>query len=246
MARAEGRMDRRSFFLDMAALSGSLALPMTASPRVFHADFRALAALDDEWQVATWFNGHPFGGPFSRERVALDADGLLLGFGGPAGTCAEVRTRRFWMHGDFSAEMRPANVPGSISAFFLYVGVAGTTTHHEIDIEFIGGTTMLHTNYWIAGRQHPVDIDLSALGIDPYDAVRTYGFSWSADGIAWHATGHAGERITLRRERACIAEPMQLMMNAWHGDNRGHARDFPGSYGGGAGTACYRRVRMQG
>jgi beta-glucanase (GH16 family) len=141
--------------------------------------------------------------------------------------------------------MRPANVRGSISSFFLYAGVAATNSHFEIDIEFIGGTSLLHTNYWIHGRNFPLDFDLAKRGIDPYAGSRRYRFIWAEEEIAWQVQTDAGDWLELRRESARIDTPMQLMMNAWHGDNVGYSKDFPGPYDGSDGVAQYRFLSIE-
>lgn len=200
--------------------------------------------LGDAWQVATWANGPPFGGAFSREQVGHEKGLLSLGFDGAAGTAAEVRTRQFWQYGRFTVEMRPAPVAGSVSSFFLYTGVAAAASHHEIDIEFLGSRPMLHTNVWVGGQPSPKDIDLRRLGIDPFARSRLYAFEWQPDSITWRVMGDDGNWLDVRREEIRLGVPMQLMMNAWYGDNQGDALAFPGYYRGEAGKTEYRMVRI--
>lgn len=209
---------------------------------LFFDDFSGKGGLGNAWEIATWVNGHPFGCTFSSQDVSKSKGLLSLSFSGNSGKCAEVRTRQRWQYGKFVVDMKPANVRGTVSSFFLYEGVAGTATHHEIDIEFIGGTSLLHTNYWIAGMQHPVDIDLAALGIDPYQRSRQYSFVWQPDSIAWHVMDDAGLWVEIRREYVALAVPMKLMMNAWYGDNLDSALYFPGYYDGTGGKAQYSSV----
>lgn len=218
---------------------------MSAQPgQVFYDDFSGKGGLGSAWEIATWVNGHPFGCTFSSQDVLQGKGVLRLSFSGNSGKCAEVRTKQYWKYGSFEVDMKPADVRGTISSFFLYDGVSRTTSHHEIDIEFIGGTSLLHTNFWIAGMQYPRDIDLSVLGIDPYQRSRKYGFDWRPDAIVWRVMNDAGEWIEVRREAANLAVPMKLMMNAWYGDNLDTARDFPGYYDGSSGKAEYSSVRI--
>lgn len=210
--------------------------------QVLFDDFSGSGKLDSAWDIAYWVNGHPFGCTFSDLNVSKNKGMLSLSFSGDSGKCAEVRTKRFWQYGSYIVEMKPANVKGTISSFFLYDGVAGSSSHYEIDIEFIGGTTLLHTNYWIAGKQHPVDIDLAKLGINPYKSLRRYAFSWQPDAIAWFVMDDAGAWVEIRREYTALSAPMQLMMNAWYGDNMDSALYFPGYYDGTKGVAQYGSV----
>lgn len=210
--------------------------------QVFYDDFSARGKLGSAWHIATWVNGHPFGCTFSDQDVTKTKGLLTLSFSGNSGKCAEVRTRQFWQYGTFIVDMKPANVRGTISSFFLYAGKAGTETQFEIDIEFIGGTSLLHTNYWVGGRPYPLDIDLGKLGIDPYAASRRYSVVWQPDTIVWYVTDNAGQWLEVRREQVAISAPMQLMMNAWYGDNTGWAVHFPGYYDGTPGKAEYRSV----
>jgi len=212
------------------------------STQVFYDDFSSKGGLGRAWDVATWVNGHPFGCTFSGQDVSRSKGVLRLSFSGNSGKCAEVRTRQYWQYGSFVVDMKPANVRGTISSFFLYDGVARTSSHHEIDIEFIGGTSLLHTNVWIAGVQYPRDIDLATLGIDPYLRSRKYGFAWQPDAVVWNVMNDAGQWIEVRREPVSLAVPMKLMMNAWYGDNLDSALYFPGYYDGTSGKAEYSSV----
>ncbi|HEV2611030.1 MAG TPA: family 16 glycosylhydrolase [Noviherbaspirillum sp.] len=229
----------------LAVLGMTIGLNANAQmTNLFFDDFSGKGGLGDAWEIATWVNGHPFGCTFSNQEVSRGKGALSLGFSGNSGKCAEVRTRRSWQYGRFVVDMKPANVPGSVSSFFLYDGAAATSTHHEIDIEFIGGTSLLHTNYWIAGRQYPVDVDLAALGIDPYQRSRQYSFTWRPDSIVWHVMDDTGRWTEIRREYVTLAAPMKLMMNAWYGDNLDSALHFPGYYDGTSGKAQYSMVRI--
>ncbi|WP_420473279.1 family 16 glycosylhydrolase [Noviherbaspirillum sp. ST9] len=210
--------------------------------QVFYDDFSNKGKLGAAWDIASWVNGHPFGCTFSEQDVSKSKGMLTLSFSGSSGKCAEVRTKQFWRYGTFIVDMKPSDVKGTISSFFLYDGKAGTESHFEIDIEFIGGTTLLHTNYWIGGRQDPLDVDLTTLGINPASALRRYSFVWQPDSIAWHVMNDAGQWVEIRRVYVALAAPMKLMMNAWYGDNTGSAIYFPGYYDGTPGKAEYSSV----
>jgi beta-glucanase (GH16 family) len=226
---------------------GSAAIPMAASAQikqVFFDDFFSKNIVGSAWQISSWVNNHPFGCTFSSQDVSVNKSLLTLSFSGNSGKCAEVRTYNSWQYGTYVVSMKPANVAGTVSSFFLYTGVAGTTSHYEIDIEFLGGTSILHTNVWLAGQQNSLDVDLSALGINSYKSLRKYGFSWTSSGIAWSVMNDAGQWVLLRQVAVPAMPPMQLMMNAWYGDNMDTALQFPGYYAGQAGSAQYDSVSI--
>ncbi|WP_194715181.1 family 16 glycosylhydrolase [Noviherbaspirillum soli] len=225
----------------LLALAGFTTTLNAQTTQVFFDDFYG-RALSSAWQIATWVNGPPFGCTFSSQDVHVSKSQLSLSFSGNSGKCAEVRTTKYWQYGAFVVDMKPSAVPGTVSSFFLYDGVAATASHYEIDIEFVGGSGLLHTNYWTAGQQHPQDIDLRAMGIDPYKTSRRYSVSWQADVIVWHVMNDAGQWVEVRRAAAAISAPMRLMMNAWYGDNIGTALLFPGYYVGQQGAAQYDSV----
>lgn len=215
-----------------------------AQTTLFSDSFDQKNGLSSNWQISTWVNGHPFGCTFSNQDVSTSKGNLNLSFSGNSGKCAEVRTNRYWQYGSFMVNMKPANIKGTVSSFFLYTGVAGTSTHYEIDIEFLGGSNILHTNYWIAGQQYPLDIDLSKYNINPYKSLRNYAFDWRENSIVWYAASDSGQWIELRRVAASVPAQMQLMMNAWYGDNLDSALYFPGYYSGQAGSVQYGAVSI--
>lgn len=226
----------------LCAVTMGAGTNVNAQTTQFFDDFSPNSNLSSKWDIATWANGHPFGCTFSSQNVSKNQGLLKLSFSGSSGKCAEVRTKQFWQYGQFVVDMKPSNVNGTVSSFFLYDGVAGTSSHFEIDIEFVGGTSLLHTNYWVSGQQFPVDIDLTALGIDPYASSRKYSFVWQPNAIIWYVADNAGQWIEVRRASVNISAPMKLMMNAWYGDNINDALYFPGYYNGTPGQAVYDSV----
>jgi len=123
-------------------------------------------------------------------------------------------------YGRFEVEMRPADVSGVVSAFFLY----RFDPWQEIDLEFVGNDTtrVLLNVYYNPGDDGdlynyghygtPVSIDL---GFDAADAVHRYAIEWDADEIRWFVDGHL---IHARRggEPTPIPHlPMRFYANAW-------------------------------
>jgi len=222
-------------------------LPITSHAlynTVFYDGFDNGGGVGNQWIVSNWANGHPFGCTFAYSEVWQASGALNLNLNGSTQLCGEVRTANFYTHGSFVANMKPSDIPGTISSFFTYTGVAGTSSHYEIDIEFIGGSNLLHTNYWIAGQQYPVDIDLGAYGIDPHSGFRRYGFEWRSDRIVWFYYDDAGVWHQLRyvslNNNLNVAQ--QVFLNQWNGDNVSDALYFPGTWYGGGGTALYDMV----
>lgn len=192
--------------------------------------------LGPNWQVATWKNGYPFACTFAVANVTLDFPlnpyGFLsLAFDGNSSlneqTCAEVRTQDAYQYGEYVVSMKPDGAPGTVSSFFFYTGRSGTRTHFEIDIEFIPGKPdyspgALHTNYWVRGKEHPMEVNLAALGVDPYTSFREYKIAWTPTQISWHVnlgTSAASNWREVRRVDVAISAKMKLMMNVWITDD---------------------------
>lgn len=238
---------RRLFALAGLALGLACLSPMASAQYTtlkFQDSFDRKGKLSSAWQVAAWRNGHPFGCTFAPQEVSQSQGTLKLAFDGSNGNCAEVRTLQSWQYGAFAVEMQPAGVPGTVSSFFLYTGVAGTSSHFEIDIEFVGNTGRMHTNVWVAGQPNQYDVDLTALGINPYNSMRTYGIVWAPDAISFQLKNDAGQWVEVKRVAVAISTPMQLMMNAWYGDNMDTALTFPGYYSNTPGQARYNSVSV--
>jgi endo-1,3-1,4-beta-glycanase ExoK len=209
--------------------------------------------LNKEWYKSDWPNPSPFGCIWDKDEVQniiSDDNGILnlnLNPNGEPKKCGQVKSRQEFTSGKFIAHMKPLDIPGTVSSFFLYTGDYKTLSHYEIDIEFIGGTKKLHTNYWIAGEEHPYDIDLSdkKFGIDPYSQFRRYGFEWRSNKIIWFTDDNAGNQINLREERVSLKAKLPIFMNNWNGDNKD---SFPGHYdedNRDGGTAQYDYVLVE-
>lgn len=130
-------------------------------------------------------------------------------------TCGELRSTRYMRRGRYEVQMSAAGVPGTITSFFTYTGTAGTSSHYEVDIELMGGTNLLHTNVWIGGVQHPMDIDVGQYGLSIWKMER-YAFSIDAYGVTWQVFSRdTNEWVTVRRVDRPVTSYMQLFMNNW-------------------------------
>ena len=141
-----------------------------------------LAALDPgRWERST----HELGrGTFRPENVEVVAGALRLRTTAHGRDGAEVRTRRRLPPGSFAARIRVADVPGSLTSFFLY---APPDHQHEVDIEVFGessGYALLTT--YDAGQQRTVGVDL---GFDPTAGYHDYALTTGPRGVAFHVDG---------------------------------------------------------
>jgi len=190
------------------------------------------------WETATWFNGDIFGCTFAYSEVWLTGWGALdLNVNGGTKKCAEVRTWQSFTYGKFVVRMQPGTIAGADSSFFLYTGTAGTSSHNEIDIEFINGGRTLHTNVWNADVQNYQQFAVST-------GWRTIGFEWRPTFVRWFSVSDSGTETNIRWVNTSISTPMRLMLNHWVGDNSASARNFVGQYNGGGGAAYYDWVKV--
>jgi endo-1,3-1,4-beta-glycanase ExoK len=134
------------------------------------------------WEVANWANGDIFGCTFAYSeawRASWGALVLNVNASNPSNVkCGEVRTRQSFTYGKFVTRLQPSYIQGSNTSIFLYTGSPGTASHYEIDIEFLRGGTVIHTNVWRAGQQNYVQYGTS-------NGWRTIGFEWRPTFIRW-------------------------------------------------------------
>lgn len=229
-------------------VKGALAVGLSAG---LHLNAQATSFFDgfdgtggpkaSAWETANWANGDIFGCTFAFSEAWLTGwGGLDLNVNGSnrgAVKCAEVRTWQSFQYGKFVTRMQPATIAGGDSSFFLYTGNAGTSNHFEIDIEFIKGGTVLHTNVWTAGRQNLQQFAVAT-------GWRTIGFEWRPTFVRWFHVNDAGVEMEFRRVNTTISAPMRLMLNNWVGNNSANAVGFVGTYNGGGGPAYYDWVKV--
>jgi endo-1,3-1,4-beta-glycanase ExoK len=189
-----------------------------------------------QWEVANWANGDIFGCTFAySEAYLVNWGSLVLNVNGsnPSNVkCGEIRTYRSFTYGKFVTRLQPSYLQGSNTSIFLYTGSPGTSSHYEIDIEFLRGGTVIHTNVWRAGQQNYVQYGTS-------NGWRTIGFEWRPTFIRWFHVNPNGSETEFRRVNVTISTPMRLMMNHWVGNNSANARGFVGYYTPGTGGPAY-------
>lgn len=222
----------KSFFLGLIiAFSANEA----RSANLFEG-FDGTGGPGDPWETANWHNGSIFGCQFAYSeawRTGWGALQLNVNGGDPRNPrCAEVRSWQNFQFGKFVTRLQPGTIPGGISSFFLYTGTPGTADHFEIDLEFIRGGTVLHSNIWINGRQNIQQFNIPV-------GWRTIGFEWRPDFVRWFHVDDSGAEFEFRRVNTHITSPMRLMMNHWVGNNSPDAIGFAGSYPQYAGGPAY-------
>lgn len=222
-----------------------LAAAMTASTASraanFFEGFDGTGGAGGAWETASWHNGDIFGCGFAFSEVWRTGWGALqLNVNSSNRSnvrCGEVRTWQSFTYGKFVTRLQPGMLDGGNSSFFLYTGQAGTSNHYEIDIEFIKGGRVLHTNVWTAGRQNQQQFSVAT-------GWRTVGFEWRPTFVRWFHVDNAGVEREFRRVNVGISAPMRLMLNHWVGNNSSGALSFLGQYNGAGGPAYYDWVRV--
>ena len=139
-------------------------------------------------------NNGSFGTTWSKDNIQYDADygmRLLLEVtddesrikadSGDPYIGAEMRSTIDYQYGFFGTEMKPSNVTGTASTFFLYCD----NPHDEIDIEFLGqDTTKVQFNYFVNGVGHHEY--MYDLGFDASEEYHHYGFYWGESELTWY------------------------------------------------------------
>lgn len=136
-------------------------------------------------------------------------------------TSAAIACRQPELYGRFRAELRPTNVPGLITGFFLH----RNEPRQEIDIEFLGrDTTKLLVNvYYNPGppgtkleygyRGAPTEIDL---GFDAAEDFHIYEIEWQPDRIRWRVDGVVVYERFVWNPTPIPDQPLELNLNLWH------------------------------
>jgi GR25 family glycosyltransferase involved in LPS biosynthesis len=136
-------------------------------------------------------------------------------------TSASLSTTQYYRYGQFAAELRPANVSGLITGFFLH----RNSPRQEIDVEFLGNdsTKLLVNVYYNPGyegarmeygyRGTPVLVDL---GFDAADDFHRYEIEWTPTSIRWRVDGRLVYQRAQWKPTPIPHLPMQLHLNLWH------------------------------
>lgn len=119
----------------------------------------------------------------------------------------EILTNELKGYGTYSARIKVANAPGSITGFFMY---RSPDYESEIDIEIFNDPSgrVMFTTY-AGGRQ--THTETTSLGFDPTAAHHEYAFDYAADSVTFYVDG-----VPRRTWDTGIPQtPMHLMVNSW-------------------------------
>jgi beta-glucanase (GH16 family) len=222
-------MATKSWVLSIVSLAGVsatlLAMPALAQDSTWSEPF---VALDDQIWETQIFSFPANGCNMTAGQVSVTDGTLRLGvMANPARTPAspkmcdggEIGSRKFFTYGLFTVRMRPPDLPGGVSAFFLMnKWQPDNWEHREIDIEFPGGrpgAVQLTTHDFQNGgrdwKSAPATLDL---GFAANQDFHDYAILWGPDAVTWYVDGHAVHKET----RYVPHEPLQIRMNVYLGD----------------------------
>jgi beta-glucanase (GH16 family) len=187
---------------DMATEPGSDP-SLASAPQPITEEFDGAAFAG--WTADT----HPLGrGSVRSTNVTLGGGTAALALSADAYDGAEILTTTRYGTGAYEARMRTPNAPGSVSAFFLYQGVAGG--NDEIDIEiFNDGTRRIMFTTWVGGRE--TNNVIRTLPFDPAAGLHDYRIEWSNKLVRFRVDGVVMQEF----RRGIPKQAMFVMANTW-------------------------------
>lgn len=152
----------------------------------------------------------------------------------------EMRSSEYYGYGDYEVCMKPSNVKGTASTFFVCTGdydvnyeTKVPNPHDEVDIEFLGkDTTKVQFNYFIDDvGQHEYMYDL---GFDASKEFHTYGFRWTAEYIVWFVDGKPVYKVEATKKNPMPSTPGRILTNYWTGTTKAEnwMKKFDNDYSG--------------
>lgn len=234
----------KKYAVGLGAVLTTLSIPATAQD-LFFDDFNGGAGSNpssSNWVERSGSNGSFFGCTFDPARSSRSGTGNLL-LTIVNGRCGEVRSTKALSYGKYFVTMTPSRIGGTNSSFFLYRGTTGgASNHYEIDIEFLEGGRILHTNYFVAGSDNNGG---NVERITVNQGLQRVGFEWSPTSIRWFRFDLMGRETDLRTEPVAISGSMNLFLNHWNSNSSdADSVGFLGSYNGSNSTATYHQVRV--
>jgi len=152
---------------------------------------------------------HPLGrGSVRSTNVSLGGGMASLALSAGAYDGAEIITAARHGTGAYEARMRTPSAPGSVSAFFLYQGVAGGNDEIEIEI-FNDGTRRIMFTTWVGGRE--TNNVIRTLPFDPAAALHDYRIEWSSRVVRFRVDGVVMQEL----KRGIPKQAMFVMANTW-------------------------------
>jgi endo-1,3-1,4-beta-glycanase ExoK len=163
----------------------------------------------DSFDTARWSVGDHNLGRSYLDPTNVDTSGGNLRIKHPARSYegGEVLTNALHGHGSYSARLKPAYAPGSITGFFLY---KSPDFESEIDVEIYNDRSgrVMFTTY-AGGRQ--THTETAQLGFDPTAAYHQYAFDYAADSVTFYVDG----RPVRTWDTGIPQTSMHLMVNSW-------------------------------
>lgn len=152
----------------------------------------------------------------------------------------ELRSSKYYGYGDYEVSMKPSNVAGTASTFFVCTGPYDVNyetqlpnPHDEIDIEFLGyDTTFVQFNYFVNGvGGHEYKYKL---GFDASKEFHTYGFRWTKDYIVWFVDGKPVYKVNATKTSPMPSTPGRMLANYWTGTEKaeGWMKEFEDDFSG--------------
>lgn len=186
--------------LTLAACGGSSPAPQVST---FH------TPTPKTWRVTS----HPLGrGAFVPANVSFGPAGLSLRL--PAGTLdgGEVQSVGRTGDGTYTARLRAAAGPGSISAFFLYQHDYATDSSDELDFEIpVATPPQVILTVWRRGIKVPVAQRKAPLSFDPAAGLHDYAFVRKGSHVSFTVDG-----ATLFQSDKAPDNDLHTIFNAWY------------------------------
>ncbi|MEO3388965.1 family 16 glycosylhydrolase [Mesorhizobium sp. CAU 1741] len=184
--------------------------------------FEAFNSLDltHQWYPSDgWSNGEHQGCVWREENLSV-ADGrlslaLTKDTANPAEwNCAELQSRAIYGYGTYEVSMRAVAAPGTVSAFFTYIGDVHGRPHDEIDFEFVGrDIAKVQLNFFVSSEGGN-EVFVPAVPKDA-DGFVKLAFEWSQDRIRWFVDGTLVHE-TAPDERIPV-NPSKIYLSFWNG-----------------------------
>jgi len=192
-----------------AACSDMATDPASEDPTLASAPQPITEEFDGATLAGWGADTHPLGrGSVRSTNVSLGGGLASLALSAGAYDGAEIITAARHGTGAYEARMRTPQAPGSVSAFFLYQGVAGG--NDEIDIEiFNDGTRRIMFTTWVGGRE--TNNVIRTLPFDPAAALHDYRIEWSSKVVRFRVDGVVMQEF----KRGIPKRAMFVMANTW-------------------------------
>ena len=161
----------------------------------------------DRWETSEKTLGR---GEFQPDNVSTYKDKLRLKLPKNSFDGGEIKSKKTYGYGSYTARIKVPNAPSSITGFFLY---KSPDLQSEVDIEIHNDPKgkILFTTYSGGKQTHT---ETMSLPFDPTKDSHAYGFDYRPGKVIFHVDGHPVKTF----EGGIPDEPMNLYVNAWYPD----------------------------